>query len=153
MWRRLTTSITCYKTISKTTTQDTSMGQITSLTLCRLCVWPQLSTAATDDCTTPWTTFYPSSVSLLCEPWILNPSCMIRVALGISPVLCTFTSECFALSSASPTRLLRSLVNFADLCLLGVLWWIYAYPLFLFSIGRSSFIYHPEAENMPRLCG
>ena len=44
MWWRLTTSITCYKTISKTTTQETSMGQITSLTLCRLCVWPQLST-------------------------------------------------------------------------------------------------------------
>ena len=45
------------------------------------------------------------------------------------------------------SRLLRSLVSFVDLCLLEVLWWIYACPLFLFSIGRSLFIYHPEAEN------
>ena len=30
------------------------------------------------------------------------------------------------------SRLLRSLVSFADLCLLEVLWWIYAYPFFSF---------------------
>ena len=70
------------------------------------------------------------------------------------------TSVCFALSSASPTRLLRSLgcyaalsasltVSFADKCLLGALWLWMLYLFFL----KGFFIYHPEAENMPRLCG
>ena len=73
-------------------------------------------------------------------------------AYGTSDVQNAFTSECFALvgftDSAASQRcaallrssLLRRLVSVADLCLLGVLWWTYAYLLFSFLEGVRSFI-------------
>ena len=89
----LTILVCSNQTISKTATQETAMGQITSLTICRLCVWSQMTTAAMDDCTLP-------QLNLLCGPCILDSCChgtryeqSIRLQLRSSCV--AFTSVCF----------------------------------------------------------
>ena len=73
--------------------------------------------------------------------------------------------DCMASAASSPL-VLRTLVGFADSAatqtcqlrasltsLLTGSTLVLIHLTFSFSIGRSSCIYHPEAENMPRLCG
>ena len=80
---------------------------------------------------------------------------------GTSVVRNAFTSECFAhvgfADSAASQRCFAA-VCYADLSAsLTCAYWEYfggfSISTCSFSIGRSSFVYQPEAENMPRLCG
>ena len=122
MWWRFTTSATCYNTISKTTTQETSLGQVTAIALddlyvcgrsCLLQRWMIVRLLGVRLST------LKSSALLLCEPCRVEyyPCCMIRVALGI---LC-----CIHLRVLR-TRRLRRLGCFAALpALLTCAYWKY----------------------------